>query len=356
MRVFIEQTGEQTEPRWEHIQWGHVAKNVRRLQERIYRATQQQDWKKVRSLQKLLTRATSNKLLAIRRVTQENQGRHTPGVDGVVCDTPEARMALSQEDWSLKKHRPMPVRRVYIPKDNGKERPLGIPTIKDRVMQAIVKAALEPEWEARFEANSYGFRPGRNCMDAITQIHTTLNRKGSSSWILDADISGCFDNIAHEPLLAKIPVFDTIIRRWLKAGVVEFGYLTETDTGTPQGGVISPLLANIAMDGMERLFGCETTDGRTISPAKRKGENKGISLIRYADDFVVTAPSREILQEYVIPKLEGFLTARGLTLNKDKTHIVHQKEGFNFLGFTIRRFGETLLAQPQKEKISVSSQ
>ena len=319
MRIFIEQTDERRLPRWEDVNWRQVTTNVRRLQERIYRATEHREWKKVRSLQKLLVRATSNKLLAIRQVTQENQGQHTPGVDGQVYDTPEARTALSQEKLSLQNYRPQPVRRVYIPKADGKKmRPLGIPTVKDRVMQAIVKAALEPEWEARFEANSYGFRPGRGCMDAITQIHTTLNQDGSSDWILDADISGCFDNIAHAPLLAKTPVFDTPIRRWLKAGTVELGHYTETDTGTPPGGVISPWLANIALDGMERLFGCETPDGQPIRPSLRKGQNKGISLCRYADDFVVTAPTREVLEDYVLPRLNQFLAERGLTLSEAK--------------------------------------
>jgi len=151
------------------------------------------EWKKVKNLQKLLVRGTSNKLLAIRRITQENQGKHTAGIDGIICDTPEARWTLFQEGLSLKGYKPRPVRRMYIPKDNGKQRPLGIPTVKDRVMQAIVKAALEPEWEARFEANSYGFRPGRCTMDAIEAIHTTMNRKDCSQWVLDADISGCFD-------------------------------------------------------------------------------------------------------------------------------------------------------------------
>jgi RNA-directed DNA polymerase len=351
MKIFIEQTDERQAPTWDQINWQQVDTNVRRLQERIYRATERQEWQKVRSLQKLLTRATSNKLLAIRRVTQENRGKHTPGVDGWVYDTPEARTALSQENMSFKDYRPQPVKRVYIPKANGKQRPLGIPTVKDRVMQAIVKAAIEPEWEARFEANSYGFRPGRSCMDAITQIHTALNQEGSSEWILDADISGCFDNIAHDPLLAKIPVLDNIIRRWLKTGVVELGHYTDTETGTPQGGPISPLLANIALDGMERLFGCETPEGRLIPPAKRKGKDKGISLIRFADDFVVIAPSREILEEYVSPRLSQFLFERGLKLNEAKTHIVHREEGFNFLGFSIRRFKNILLTRPQKEKV-----
>jgi RNA-directed DNA polymerase len=351
MRIFIEQTDERTPPRWEQVNWHNVERNVRRIQERIYRATERQEWKAVRSLQKLLVRATSNKLLAIRRVTQENQGKHTPGVDGKVYDSPEARMALSQENLTLVNYRPQPVRRVYIPKASGKQRPLGIPTVKDRVVQAIVKAALEPEWEARFEANSYGFRPGRSCMDAIQHIHTTLNREGGSSWILDADISGCFDHIAHEPLLARIPVFDDTIRRWLKAGVVELGHYTDTEAGTPQGGVISPLLANIALDGMERLFGSETPAGQYVPPSRRKGENRGISLIRYADDFVVTAPSREVLVEYVVPRLTEFLAERGLTLSEAKTRIVQRDEGFNFLGFTIRRFRRTLLTRPQKEKV-----
>ncbi len=284
MGLFIEQTDEQQPARWEQIYWGVVEANVRRLQERIYRATERREWKKVRSLQKLRARAMSNKLLAIRRVTQDNQGKHTPGVAGRVYDTPEARLALSQERFTLKDYHPKPVRRVFIPKGDGRQRPLGIPTVKDRVRQAIVKAALEPEWEARFEPNSYGFRPGRSCQDAIEQIHTTLNQERSSAWILDADISGCFDHIAHEPLLARIPVFDVTIRRWLKAGVVELGHYTETVEGTPQGGVISPLLANIALDGMERLFGSETAGGQHIPPAKRKGPNKGISVCRYADD------------------------------------------------------------------------
>lgn len=324
--------------------------NVRRLQERIYSATQAEEWRKVKNLQKLLVRATSNKLLAIRRVTQENQGKHTAGVDGVLCDTPLARMQLFRAGLNLKGYRPKPVRRVYIPKSGG-QRPLGIPTVKDRVMQAVVKAALEPEWEARFEANSYGFRPGRCTMDAIETIHTTLNQKGASQWILDADIKGCFDNLSHEPLLARLPVFTTTIRRWLKAGVVELGHFSTTETGSPQGGPLSPLLANAALDGMERLFGAETASGRPIPPSQRKGRNHGISLCRYADDFVATAPTREVLEDYVIPRLTEFLKERGLTLSKAKTRIVHVSEGFNFLGFHIRRFEHKLLSKPQKEKV-----
>jgi len=353
MKPFIELTKGQISPTWADIDWHAVETNVGRLQERIYRATQDEDWMRVKSLQKLLARATSTKVLAIRRVTQENQGKDTAGVDGVVCDTPEARLELLRDGLRLKGYRPLPVRRVYIPKDNGKQRPLGIPTVKDRVMQAIVKAALEPEWEARFEADSYGFRPGRCTMDAIEAIHTTLNRKGSSRWILDADVSGCFDNIGHGPLLAKPPVFTATVRRWLKAGVVEFGRFSPTDTGSPQGGIASPLLANVALDGMERLFGCEWPDGRPRSPAHRKGIDKGISLIRYADDFVVTAPTRDVLETYVKPRIEEFLRDRGLALNGAKTRIVEVNEGFDFLGFHVRKFGrgEKTLVVPQKEKV-----
>jgi RNA-directed DNA polymerase len=351
MKIFIEQTDERFISGWATIIWRAVEKNVRRLQERIYRATERQAWRQVRNLQKLLARSISNKLLAIRLVTQQNQGRKTPGVDGVVYDTPEKRWAFSQEKLSLKGYRPTAVKRVYIPKGEGKQRPLGIPTIKDRVMQAIVKAALEPEWEAKFEANSYGFRPGRRAMDAIEQLHSTLNKPGGSDWILDADLKGCFDNIAHEPLLAHIPVFTTTIRRWLKAGVVELGHYTETDSGTPQGGIISPLLANIALDGMERLFGGETQQGQPVRPSNKRGWKKGISLIRYADDFVVTAPSKQVIEQEVLPRLNHFLSQRGLSLNQTKTRIVHRQEGFNFLGFTIRRFGRKLLVKPQKEKV-----
>jgi len=354
MKPFIERTEGHPDPTWADINWHAVEGNVRRLQERIYRATMNKAWRKVKNLQQLLVRATSNKLLAIRRITQENQGKHTAGIDGVVYDTPEARWKLFQEGLSLRGYKPRPVRRVYIPKDNGKQRPLGIPTGKDRVIQAIVKAALEPEWEARFEANSYGFRPGRCTMDAITAIHITMNRKDSSQWVLDADISGCFDNIDHGPLLAKLPVFTTTLRRWLKAGVVEVGFFSPTNTGTPQGGVSSPLLANVALDGMERLFEAEGPDGRPKAPSHRKGTNKGVSVIRYADDFVITAPTREVLETYARPRMGKFLKQRGLALNEGKTRIIHIREGLNFLGFHIRKFGsreEKLLTVPQKEKV-----
>ena len=354
MKPFIERTEEHPATTWADINWHAVEGHVRRLQERIYRATTQKAWRRVKNLQKLLVRATSTKLLAIRRITQENQGKHTAGIDGVVYDTPKARWQLFHEGLSLTGYRPRPVKRVYIPKQNGMKRPLGIPTGKDRVMQAIVTAALEPEWEARFEANSYGFRPGRCTMDAIEALHNTLSRHGASVWILDADIRGCFDNLAHGPLLAKLPVFTTTLRRWLKAGVVELGFFAPTDTGTPQGGVASPLLANVALDGMERLFDAEWPDGRLKSPSARKGRNRGVKLIRYADDSVVTAPTREVLETYVRPRLEHFLQECGLTFNEAKTRIIHIREGVNFLGFHLRQFGRRepkLLTVPRKANV-----
>jgi RNA-directed DNA polymerase len=283
-------------------------------------------------------------------VTQQNAGRNTPGVDGVVCRTPESRTRLTA-DLNLKGYRPQPVRRVYIPKSDGRARPLGIPTIRDRALQMLVKLALEPEWETRFETNSYGFRPGRCTMDAITALHATLAPAGASGWLLDGDISGCFDNIGHEPLLARLPVFTTTIRRWLKAGTVELGTWTPTPAGAPQGGPLSPLLANVALDGMERLFGAEDAQGRYVRPSGRRGLDRGVSLIRYADDLVVTAPTREVLTTYVIPKLTAFLGERGLKLSEAKTRIVHIDEGVDFLGFTVRRHRGVVLTRPQKTKL-----
>src|SRR5688500_2833621 len=323
---------------WSQINWSRVEATIRRLQGRIYRAAANGESAKVNNLQKLLVRSMSAKLKTIRQVTQENDGKHTPGVDGVGCDTPEARMELLKNGLNLRGYPPKPVRRVYIPKENGKMRPLGIPTVKDRCMQALVKLALEPEWESRFEANSYGFRPGRCTMDAIEAAFIALGQKGSSRWILDADISGCFDAIAHGPLLARLPTFTRTIERWLKAGSIDMGAWRASEAGTPQGGILSPVLANVALDGMERLFGGEDRDGNPVKAATKKGMDKSVVLIRYADDVLVTAPSKEVLERHVLPKLEAFLADRGLVLNHAKTRIVSIDAGFDFLGFTARKF------------------
>src|SRR3982750_3047210 len=337
---------------WSDVDWAATEAVVGRIQNRIFRAAKTGDGARVKNLQKLLVRSRSAKLLAIRQVTQRNAGRNTPGIDGVVCRTPEDRVALLESGLDLKGYKPKPVRRVYIPKANGKMRPLGIPTIRDRMMQAVVKLAMEPEWETRFEANSYGFRPGRCTMDAIEAIFIALGQMGSSRWILDADISGCFDAIAHGPLLARRPTFTRTIERWLKAGSIDMGAWRASEAGTPQGGILSPVLANVALDGMERLFGGEDRDGNPVKAATKKGMDKSVVLIRYADDVLVTAPSKEVLERHVLPRLEAFLADRGLVLNYAKTRIVSIEAGFDFLGFTARKFRDgKLLIRPEKAKV-----
>ncbi len=346
---------------WKTIDWTPVEEGVRLIQERIFRATRDGNFVWVKNLQKMLVRSLGALLVAVRRVTQQNKGRNTPGIDGKVYLKAEAREQLVAElrDVNVMDCNCQPVLRAYIPKPGKDEkRPLGIPTIRDRVLQMVVKLALEPEWEARFEPNSYGFRSGRRCMDAVVQIKTTIAYKSgakTSAWILDADIAKCFDTIDHEALLKKVPVFARTIQRWLKAGVVEFGRFYMTKAGTPQGGIISPLLANIALDGLERLFGIYNSRRRYINPSRRGGFNRGVSVVRYADDFVVMAPSKEVLVEYVLPEVHEFLAEMGITLSEAKTRIVHRDEGIDFLGFNLRQFNREreshFLIQPSKKAL-----
>ncbi len=234
-------TKQQTD--WNSVNWRKANANVRRLRQRIFRASQSGNYRKVRSLQKLMLRSYSNRLTSVRRVTQQNKGRDTAGVDKVVVKTPTARGRFVDELATYHPWQARPTKRVYIPKANGKRRPLGIPVMRDRALQAMVKNALEPEWEARFEGASYGFRPGRCAQDAIAQLFQVAKGKTTRRWIVDADIKGAFDNINHAYILATIGQMPgrELIRQWLKAGYVEMGTLSPTETGTPQGGVISPL-------------------------------------------------------------------------------------------------------------------
>jgi RNA-directed DNA polymerase len=325
-------------PHGSPMNWTAVEANVRHLQSRISRAAAQEDPAQVQNLQKLLGRSMSATRKAIRQVTQEHSGKHTPGIDGVVCETPQKRLALWQDGLRLTGYRPKPVQRCSIPKSSGGQRPWGLPTQKDRVMQARVTLALEPAWDSRFAANAYGCRPGRCTMDAITALPTGMHRQGASPWVRDADIKGCFDHIDQTALLTHLPVCTTTMHRWLKAGVVALGQDTDTAAGTPQGGGASPLLAHMALDGMDRLFEGEDTQGNPQRPSWKTGQNQGISLMRYADDLVVVAPSRTVLAQQVLPTFARFLADRGLHLSEAKTPIVHSTEGFNVLGCEIRRF------------------
>ena len=332
---------------WSDIPWQKLERNIYKLQKRIYKASSREDVKTVRRLQKLLIKSWSAKLLAVRRVTQDNQGRKTAGVDGVKSLTPMQRLSLANK---LKLgSKVSPTRRVWIPKPGKDEkRPLGIPTMKDRAMQGLVKLALEPEWEARFEPNSYGFRPGRSCHDAIAAIFSTIKQK--SKFVLDADISQCFDKINHQKLLEKLNTYPTLrkqVRAWLKAGVMEGSELKPTYRGTPQGGTISPLLANVALHGMEESikslaigFKMKRSNGSPMSIYNKK---RSVSLIRYADDFLIFHEDINILNECKVA-ITRWLNDMGLELKPSKTRIAHtlntykeEKPGFDFLGFNVRQ-------------------
>lgn len=328
---------------WEQIDWLKCERQVRRLQARIVKATQEGRWNKVKALQRLLTCSLSGKALAVKRVT-DNQGRRTSGVDGKIWNSP---MSKHRAIGTLKRrgYQPQPLRRVHIPKANGKLRPLGIPTMKDRAMQALHLLALEPIAETTGDRNSYGFRPGRSTADAIGQSFLMLSHKDSAKWVLEGDIRGCFDNISHEWMLRQISTDKAVLRKWLKAGFVEKRILFPTEAGTPQGGIISPTLANLTLDGLE-------TKLRETFPLKApKGQRFSlkVNLIRYADDFIITGASKELLENEVKPLVEQFLQARGLQLSPEKTCVTHIENGFDFLGQHLRKFGDKLLTQPSKK-------
>jgi RNA-directed DNA polymerase len=323
--------------KWASIEFDKAHREVRRLQMRIAKAVNESRWGTVKALQYMLSRSFYAKVLAVKRVTS-NKGKKTPGVDGVLWKGARARW---QAVCSLRRrgYKPQPLRRIYIPKKNGKKRPLSIPTMACRAMQALYKLALAPVAETTADRNSYGFRESRCCADAIAAAFNALAKPNSATWVLEADIKGCFDNISHEWMLNNIPMDQVILRKWLQAGYVEDGRLYPSRKGTPQGGIISPTLSNMVLDGLERVV-------RNAVPRRSR-----VNFVRYADDFIITGKSKRLLEKQVRPVVEAFLDERGLTLSEEKTMITHIKHGFTFLGQTFRKTGNVLHIKPAKEGV-----
>ena len=322
---------------WKVIDWKIVEDQVKRLQLRIAKAIKTGRFAKAKALQWILTHSFSAKLLAIKRVTQ-NTGRRTPGIDGVIWKTDRQKMRAVYE-LKRKGYKAQPLRRIYIPKKNGKLRGLGIPTMMDRAQQALHLMGLMPISETLADENSYGFRPKRSTHDAIAQCFTLLSRKCSPKWVLEGDIKACFDKIDHNWLSDNILMDRSILQQWLKAGYMEKNCFYCTEEGTPQGGVASPTLANLALDGLEKA----------VKSVGNKGDK--INFVRYADDFICTAYSKEILLEKVQPVIVEFLKKRGLELSLEKTKITHIDEGFDFLGFNVRKYSGKLLIKPSGSSI-----
>ena len=333
---------------WDSINWKQINRQVMSLQLRIAKATREDRHGKAKALQWMLTHSFAAKLLAVKRVT-ENSGKRTPGIDGVRWKTSTQKLEAANS-LVRKGYTASPLRRLYILKKNGKKRPLGIPTMKDRAYQALHRLALEPVSETLADKGSYGFRPRRSCHDAIERCYIHLSRKDSAEWVLEGDIKGCFDNISHQWLIDNIPMDKKILQQWLKAGFIENKRLFPTMQGTPQGGIISPTLANMTLDGLEATI--DKALGITIRPDGCRKNTHKVHFIRYADDFIVTASSKEMLDIRVKPIIEAFLAERGLQLSKEKTKITHITEGFDFLGQNIRKYScGKLLIRPSKDAI-----
>jgi RNA-directed DNA polymerase len=328
---------------WHAIPWRRVWHTIRRLQARIVKAIQAGRWNKVRALVYLLTHSFAGRAAAILRVIS-NRGAWTPGVDGEVWDTPEAK-TTAFHTLRRRGYRPQPLRRVYIPKSNGQRRPLGIPTLTDRAQQALYLLGLDPILETTADPHSYGFRRERSGADALEQCFNVLGKPRSARWVLEGDIKSCFDRISHRWLATHIPMDKVILHQWLKTGYLEKGAFFATTDGTPQGGIISPALANATLDGLETLL-----QRRFGATARQRSRNK-IHLVRYADDFLITGTSKQLLRNEVRPLVAHFLKERGLELSHEKTKITRVEDGFDFLGQHVRRYGTKVLLKPSTKNV-----
>jgi RNA-directed DNA polymerase len=326
--------------KWKHLKWTTIIHRVNKLQCRIAKAVKQNKFGKAKALMHLLVKSYNAKLLAVYRVSQINKGKSTAGVDGNIWETDKLK-ENAVKNLSITGYNPKPLRRIYIPKKNGKKRPLSIPTMKDRAMQTLFALALEPWAETTADSNSYGFRRKRSCQDAAANCFLSLCRKASAQWVFEADIKACFDEINHEWLLKNIPIRKTILKKWLKAGFIENKWQYKTIKGTPQGGTISPILMNMVLDEMEKELKSKFPKWKSLK----------VNFTRYADDFIITARDKQTIENGIIPLVNNFLKERGLVLSPEKSKITHISKGFNFLSYNFRKYKTKLIIKPSKQSV-----